>query len=346
MRQAMKKVLMDAYRHPAAKRCFYSFNIRRTGSAKLDALSFFDWTPKPSADVSDNTTCLFPLALGCPETRTSDGTIWVNPLFDDEEEEFNLLLPDVRSGFSGRILNNIRQLVATLPPGVLIREPDIQSPLGIAELLCGQNLYTALIEYPEAVKAMLDRITDFEIEFIRAVREAAGEKLNGTCFPPVWNNREGTLCSDDALTLISPAMHLEFSLPYVNRIAEAVGPLFYHSCTWRAEHLENIRKVRNVRAYNWNPGNSMDPHIIIREFSSRAVLAPHIYSGMYKADDAKKWGPFADDTELLRYMLDGMQQNTTLYFWLGGYENNPAMIEKLYAVFDEYGFTPAAQGFC
>ena len=33
------------------------------------------------------------------------------------------------------------------------------------------------------------------------------------------------MVADDTMSLISPAMHAEFSLPYVNRIAEAVGPL-------------------------------------------------------------------------------------------------------------------------
>jgi hypothetical protein len=345
MREKMKQVLMDAYRNPAEKRCFYSFNLERTGSKKLDARPFFDWTPEPSRNVPDNTTCIFPLGLGCPETRTSDGKIWADPLFDDDEEEFKLDLPDVRSGYTGKILNNIKEMAANLPVGEKIREPDIQSPLGIAELVCGQGLYIALLEYPEEIKVMLEKIADFEIAFIRAMREAAGDKLNGACFPYIWNDSEGTLCSDDTLTLISPAMHLEFSIPYVNQIADAVGPLFYHSCTWLPEHFDNIKQVRNVRAYNWNLGNSLDPHIIMKEFSGRAVIAPHICKGMHLTADVKKWGSFADEVELLRYVLDGMQENTTCYFWLGEFEKDPALIEKLYSVLDERGYTPAAQGF-
>jgi hypothetical protein len=341
----MKQVLMDAFRNPAEKNCFYSFNLKRSGSEKLDALSFFDWTPEPSRDVPDNTTCIFPLGLGCPETRTSEGTIWADPLFDDDEEEFNLELPDVWSGYTGKILNNIKEMAETLPEGEKIREPDIQSPLGIAELVCGQGLYIALLEYPDEIKAMLKKIADFEIAFIRAMRDVAGDKLNGCCFPYVWNNEEGTLCSDDTLTLISPAMHLEFSIPYVNRIADAVGPLFYHSCTWLPEHFDNIKQVRNVRAFNWNLGNSLDPHIIMKEFSGRAVLAPHICKGMHLTPDVKKWGSFADESELLAYVLDGMQDNTSMHFWFGEFENDPALIEKLYAVLHERGFTPAALGF-
>ncbi len=325
MREKMKQMLMEAYRNPAQKNCFYSFNLERSGSEALDALPFFDWTPEPSRDVPDNTTCIFPLGLGCPETRTSEGTIWADPLFDKDEEDFILELPDVGSGYTGKMLNNIKEMAAALPEGERIREPDIQSPLGIAELVCGQGLYIALLEFPDEIKAMLAQIAEFEISFIKAMREVAGEKLNGSCFPPIWNNHEGTLCSDDTLTLISPAMHLEFSIPYVNQIADAVGPLFYHSCTWLPEHFENIKQVRNVRAYNWNLGNSLDPHIIIKEFSGRAVLAPHICKDMHLTDDVKKWGSFANEAELLKYVLEGMQENTSLHFWLGGFENDPAL---------------------
>ncbi len=179
MREKMKQRLLEAFRDPAKKNCFYSFNLAKTGRQKLDALPFFDWTPEPSRDVPGNTTCIFPLGLGCPETRTSEGTIWADPLFDEDEKRFVLDLPDVWSGYTGKILNNIKEMAATLPEGERIREPDIQSPLGIAELVCGQGLYIALLEFPEEIKAMLAQIAGFEndpalIEKLYTVLDARG----------------------------------------------------------------------------------------------------------------------------------------------------------------------------
>ena len=219
MIEKMKSQLMDAFNHPAQKNCYYSFNVEKTASERLNAMNFFDWTPERSLDVPDNTTCIFPLGLGCPEVYTSEGVIWADPIFDEDEENFVLNLPNVRTGYTGKILDNIAKMVKTLPEGAKIRSPDIQSPLGVAELVCGQALYIALLEYPDEIKAMLKQIAEFEIEFIKAMREIAGEKLNGCCFPLVWNNHEGILCSDDTLTLVSPGMHKEFSIPYVNMIA-------------------------------------------------------------------------------------------------------------------------------
>jgi hypothetical protein len=345
MREKMKTQLMDAFNNPSKKNCFYSFNVEKTGSEKLNALNYFDWTPEPSRDVPGNTTCIFPLGLGCPEVYTSDGIIWADPIFDEDEENFVLDVPDVWSGYTGKILNNIKEMAETLPEGELIREPDIQSPLGIAELVCGQGLYIALLEFPDEIKAMLKQIAEFEISFIRAMREVAGDKLNGCCFPLIWNNHEGTLCSDDTLTLVSPAMHKEFSIPYVNMIADAVGPLIYHSCTWMPEHFDNIKAVRNVRAYNWTLGGPTDPRDIIREFSGRGVIAPHLCKDVHNCPETKLWGDFADEAAMLEYILDGMQENTSMQFWFGGYEDHPETAEKLYQVLDERGYTPAAHGY-
>ncbi len=345
MREKMKAQLMDAFNNPAKKTCTYSFNVEKTASEKLNALNYFDGTPEPSRDVPDNTTCIFPLGLGCPEAYTSEGVIWADPIFDEDEEHFVLDLPDVWSGYTGKILNNIKQMAENLPEGEKIREPDIQSPLGVAELVCGQGLYIALLEYPDEIKAMLKQIAEFEISFIQAMREVAGEKLNGCCFPLIWSNHEGTLCSDDTLTLVSPEMHMEFSIPYVNMIADACGPLFYHSCTWMPEHFDNIKAVRNVRAYNWTLGGPTDPRDIIREFSGCGVIAPHLCKNVHTVPETKAWGDFADEAAMLEYILDGMQENTSMQFWFGGYDNHPEAAEKLYAVLDKRGFTPSSHGY-
>lgn len=211
-------------------------------------------------------------------------------------------------------------------------------------ILAGALLAVATSD-AKAVKAMLTVIAEFEIAFIKAMREAAGEKLNGCCFPLIWHNHEGTLCSDDTLTLLSPAMHCEFSIPYINMIADACGPLFYHSCTWLPAHFDNIKQVRHARAYNWTLGGPTDPRDIIREFSGRGVIAPHLCKDVHKCPETKTWGNFEDEAAMLEYILDGMKENTSLHLWFGGYEDAPRTAEKLYEVLHERGYTPQAQGY-
>jgi hypothetical protein len=341
----MSQLIRDAYAHPQRRACFYSADLERTGSQVLDALPQWDWTVAPSRRVPDNTTCLFALALGAQPVHTSEGKLWVAQMFPDDATAYPLVAPDVRSGHTGLLLGHMERMVRELPPGERIREPDIQSPLGVAELLCGQGLYAALIERGDAVLPLLETICDFEIAFVREMRTICGDRLNGAGFPFIWSDAASTLISDDTLSLLSPKLHRRFSLPWVNRFADAVGPIHYHSCSWYERHFANIGDVRNVRTYNWNLGNSDDPHRIIAAFSGKAVLAPHLCLGMHRTPDVARWGrSFADEVDLLAYVLDGMCDNTSLHLWLGEFDQRPDLLERLYTVLHQRGFSPQAQG--
>jgi len=107
--------------------------------------------------------------------------------------------------------------------------------------------------------------------------------------------------------------------------------------------LKILSKYLNVRASNWNPANSIDPKIIIREFSGRAVLAPHIDPDMHLTEDTLKWGDFKDESEFMEYILDCMQDNTTLYLWIGAMNEKSKILEKMYNVLKERGYATVEQ---
>ena len=341
---SMQSAMLDAFAHPSRAEVFYSANGALTGSDKLNSMPVWDWSANPVCGVAGVSTCMFPLALGCRPVITSNGGEWIAPCISDPAQVKKLVIPDVWEGRTGTVLQNIERLLAELPAGMQIREPDIQSPLGIAELLWDDSFYFSLLEYPHEVHALLQKITDFVVAFIREVQRLTGTALNAAGFPPIWADHHGTMVADDTMSLISPAMHLEFSVPYLNQIADSVGPLFYHSCTWRARYFDNIHQIRNVRAYNWNPGNSDDPALIIREFSGKAVLAPHICRDMHCDNDLLAFG-FTDEAALLEYMLDAMQSNTSLHFWFSNVVQNGPVIERMYHLLHARGYSPQAKGF-
>lgn len=345
--QRMIAVLAEAYRHPGTKNVFYSANSAGIANPRLQALTYWDWTPQrteaPGKSGKSLNTCLLALALGCPPCYPSAEKEWVAPLITDPAQVAALVVPDVWAGRTGEVLHELQAQVAVLPDGVIIREPDIQSPMGVAELMWDDSFYTVLIDDPGAVHRLLEKITTFTIAFIHEVQRVLGSRYNGAGFPPIWGDAHGTMIADDTMSLLSPAMHLAFSVPYVNVIADACGPLYYHSCTWRARYFDNIHQIRNVRAYNWNPGNSDDPAVIMREFSGHALLVPHIQINMHKDNDLLRFG-FRDEADLLRYMLDQMQSNTCLYFWLAAVVTKPAVLDAMYDLLQAGGWTPAAWG--
>ena len=339
-REQMASILDQAYANPRRKFCFYSANGAETGSARLNAMPLWDWTPYRTHG-GGGSTCTVAAMFGCPEKDMGEGGKWIEPLISDPAQVADLAIPDPRTGATGEIIRKTAELAATLPPGERVRNPDIQSPLGIAELMWDESFYPALYDSPDAVHALLDKITDFQIAYVKAVQQAAGARYNPCGFPPVWASGTGTMLADDSMSLISPEMHAEFSLPYVNRIADEVGPLYYHSCTWRAPYFDNIRKLRNVRAFNWNPGNSDDPALLIRAFSGTAVLALHLCLDMHRDNDVLKLGrPFRDEADFFIYCLDAMTEESCLYWWFSNVREKGPVMEKIYDALHARGYTP------
>jgi hypothetical protein len=251
----------------------------------------------------------------------------------------------VYTGWPGNVLRSIAEQARDLPGDEQIRCPDVQSPLGVAELMWDESFYAALIDAPDAVHALLDTITTYQVAYIREFNRIAGARLNPCGFPGIWADGPGTMVADDSLSLVSPAMHAEFSLPYLNRIADACGPIYYHSCTWSERYFENIHAVRNVRAYNWNPGDSIDFGVIAREFGGRAVIAPHLVIDMHREKGALAWGrSFADEFDFFRYLVESTPDDAALYFWFSNIVRKPRIMERLYDYLHARGCTPQARG--
>lgn len=336
--------LEQAYANPRQKFCYYSANGAETGSARLNAMPFWDWTPYRSHG-GGGSTCLVPVMFGCREKEIGDGRKWVEPLITDPRQVADLPVPSPLAGPAGEIIRETARLAGAIPPGDRVRNPDIQSPLGIAELMWDGSFYTSLIEAPDAIHALLEKVTAFQIAYIRAIQQAAGARYNPCGFPLVWASGPGTMLADDTLSLISPEMHAEFSLPYLNRMADAVGPLYYHSCTWRRPYFDNIRRLRHVRAFNWNPGNSDDPAVLIREFGGSAVLALHLCLDMHRDNDVLKLGRhFGDEADFFAYCLDAMTEESCLYWWFSNVRQKGPVMEKIYDLLHARGYTPQAAG--
>jgi len=128
---------------------------------------------------------------------------------------------------------------------VFIRTPDVQGPMNTLALLMDQTeLMCALYEAPDAIGAMLDRITDVLIETVRRFIELIGPgKVIGNIWPFVCLPAEMGLCiTQDYLPLLSAEHWIAFERPRLKRIADAFGGVFIHCCGDYARHLRGIRE--------------------------------------------------------------------------------------------------------
>ncbi len=333
--------LRQAFANPSSGGVFYSANGTPTGSARLNDRPNWDWTPQQTHWAGGGvTTCMFAQALGC-EPDSIDGRPWIKKLIHDPAQVKDIGVPDLYAGWPGNVLRHMLEQAKTLPPDDLIRCPDIQSPLGVAELIWDESFYTGFYEFPEAIHALLDTITTYQIAYIQEFNRQLGPRLNPCGFPAIWADGPGTMIADDTMSLVSPEMHAEFSLPYLNRIADATGPIYYHSCTWNDKYFANIHNIHNVRAYNWACGDSIDFAIIAREFGGRAVLAPHLVIDMHKEKGTRTWGrSFADEFDFFRYMVESTPASATLSFWFSNIVQKGEIMERIFAYLQERGHTP------
>jgi len=345
MNQKMTAILRDAYAHPDRRAFFYAANPGETGSERLNGMDCWNWTPSMWQGVPGVSTCTFPLALGATPVRTSEGKEWVQGIITDPAQVKDFEAPDVRSGRTGEVLAECQAVVDGLAEGEQVRCPDIQSPLGVVELLWGKSFYIDLIEHGTAIHDLLEKVTAFIIAFHLELQRIAGDRFNAAGFPVIWSDPVGVYVADDTMSLLSPEMHLEFSVPYLNRMSDACGPLVYHSCSWYPQYFENLHQLTNVKIWNWNPGNSADPEVIIKEFSGTAILGPHLVLEMHADRDVIAMGHgFADEFEFFKYMLDCTQDDTAMYFWFSNIVQKGPIIERIYDLLDERGLTPSARG--
>jgi hypothetical protein len=234
-----------------------------------------DFVPTVGTSVS---TSALATAFGAKEEIRS-GVHWVMPCIGNLSEIDRLRKPPVTAGRLGEVLERTRACLDVTDERLPIRVMDFQSPFTTVEQLVGcDRFFTMPYDDPPRLKALMDLVTDFCIEFFRAQREAAGERCCPGIWPPIWfPPRAGIQMSDDHLANVSPAVYEEFVVPYNSRVAEAFGGLFLHSCTIPARHLGALKKIRGLTGLNCDISSSVPVGRLLEEFGRDIVVAPHAY---------------------------------------------------------------------
>lgn len=123
---------------------------------------------------------------------------------------------------------------------LFIRTPDFQGPLNTLALLIDQTeMMVAMIERPDDIKMVLDRITRTLIDYTGAFREAIGPaKVIGNIWPfIILPDGKGVGITQDYLPLLGPEQYAEFELPLLKRISDHFGGVYIHCCGKYGQHL-------------------------------------------------------------------------------------------------------------
>jgi len=251
-------------------------------------------------------TCAMATAFGCTERYTS-GVYWVNPCITRMEEINTLRKPAVDAGKLGGVLEQTRAYAACADERLPIRIMDFQSPFTTVEQMLGSDTFFLMpYDEPERLHMLMDVVTDFAIDFFTAQIAAAGANCCPGCWPAFWfPHCAGIQMSDDNMVNVSPNVYDEFVVPYNNRVAEAFGGLFLHSCTITEANLPSLHKMPQLTGINCDISSSVSTARLLESFGDTIVIGPHAYINTNTN--------FRDYTEFTRAVLEGWHPGKRLF---------------------------------
>ena len=179
-----------------------------------------------------------------PQTRYAITTV---------EEARTLRKPDWRHGeICKLVMDSIRFYKEQVGDSIPIACTDTQSPIDTATLIWQTDSFLlACYDEPGTVHRLLDMITEVVIEFSLAQLEAIGlnpaRPGHNACLSRARGRMTGIGLSDDLATVVSPQIYEQFSRPYNERIAAALGGVVIHSCgVWRPPLIETVLATRGL----------------------------------------------------------------------------------------------------
>lgn len=190
------------------------------------------------------------------EVPTVDDT-----LIHDEEEAEALKVPKVGAGRTGECVEGIKKACELITDRPVLA--GMIGPYSLAgRLLDMTEIMILCYEDPELVESVLEKATEFLIEYAKAFKEAGAN---------------GVAMAEPAAGLLSPNLIEEFSSPYVKKIRDAVEDddflVLYHNCGNVEPLMENIKEI-DAWAYSF--GNAIDIEKALKALPADRIIIGNI----------------------------------------------------------------------
>lgn len=182
-------------------------------------------------------------------------------MITDEESADALIVPVVGAGRTGECIKGIKEAKELITDRPLFA--GIIGPYSLAgRLLDMTEIMILCYEEPEMVETVLEKVTDFLVQYAKAFKEAGAN---------------GIMMAEPAAGLLSPTLMEEFSNPYVQKVREAVEDdnfLFvYHNC---GNITSILNKVNEIDAFAYSVGNAIDIEDALKVFPNDRLILGNI----------------------------------------------------------------------
>lgn len=158
----------------------------------------------------------------------------------------------------------------------VVQGHGVQFHLGVwdylATLMSVEEAYLEIMDRPEFIHACMERVTDSVISGIRQANDLSiHNDMASTChcsyiytdnMLPDCGQGKGSVSKNcwafglaQLFTSVSPKVTEEFELPYISRMAEYFGMIYYGCCDRLDDRLDIVKKIPNVRKVSCSPWN-------------------------------------------------------------------------------------------
>ena len=142
---------------------------------------------------------------------------------------------------------------------IQISMPDLEGPFSTAEQLWGSDIYIAMIERPNLVTALMEKVVATMLELEKLYRPYARDRLEPFANSQHGYNIPGRLLNRiDSAVLVSPNDYRNTIAPMDARVLKAVGGGSIHFCG-NGEHLvEPMLEIPDLKGLDFGESRMMD----------------------------------------------------------------------------------------
>lgn len=182
----------------------------------------------------------------------------------------------------------------------------------LSTLMGVETIYFDLLDRPEFLHAVAERMTQSLLAGIRQVNEQAiSDDAANVChcsyiytdeLLPDFGAGRGSVTSNSwafglaqLFTSVSPAVTEEFEIPYISRLAEHFGGIYYGCCDRLDDRLDAVRRIPHVRKVSCSPWSNRDAFaenigntLIMSAKPTPAVLAETVFDPQTARKDLER----------------------------------------------------------
>lgn len=171
----------------------------------------------------------------------TEDTSYIHPVIEDWSRSLDSLYNKDR--FWSKVFIEAGRYISNKANGEFFIDPyPSPSPLDVANLLRGNDIFTDYYEYPDELKRLLDLAVPAITENITNIQNAIYNPHGGSLAFGKWIPK-GTVLLEDAADLSSPSQYLEFGSPYTTRVINTLGGAYIHHHSLAPHQYKNIASL-------------------------------------------------------------------------------------------------------